>query len=149
MSRWLKASAEIKYVVKRKQYDPFKGTQYFTDEFDTVSEAYEFYKKNVINDKEWYDSHGNLDSEFKTEKPQLMEVFEIDQTGEHKPLTLDQLKRKVELQQAKLERDRIKQENKAREYYNTHREEFPDVEDIKDINTNETKYIFDDGSNPF
>ena len=67
--------------VKRKQYDPFKGTQYFTDEFDTVSEAYEFYKKNVINDKEWYDSHGNLDSEFKTEKPQLMEVFEsIGQT---------------------------------------------------------------------
>ena len=149
MSRWLKASAEIKYVVKRKQYDPFKGTQYFTDEFDTVSEAYEFYKKNVINDREWYDSHENLDSEFKTEKPQLIEVFEIDQTGEHEPLTLDQLKRKVELQQDKLERDRIKQENKAREYYNTHRKEFPGVKDIKDINTNETKYIFDDGSNPF
>lgn len=25
MSRWLKASAEIKYVVKRKQYDPELG----------------------------------------------------------------------------------------------------------------------------
>lgn len=143
MSRWLQAAADIKYVVKRKQYDPFNGTQYFTDEFDTVSEAYEFYKENVKNDKEWYDSYGHLDSEFKTEKPQLIEVFEIDQTGKHKLLTPEQLKRKVELQKLKMDEE----QKKLSEYYHKNQEKFPDVKDINSIDKKE--YIFDDGSNPF
>lgn len=117
MSRWLRvADANIKYIVNFEWFDPYKGTRRDYKYFNTLQEAWDFYKECTKNDHMWEGGPGGF-SYSSTSKPRMISIFEIDQTGKHTELASESLQKDDDLDQYDKEKmETIKLKNRIKRY---------------------------------